>query len=176
MPMPVTLAHTTLPVFRLMLRNLSAWLEQGSAHAQALGFDPALLMQTRLAPDMLPLAMQVRIACDTAKGGIARLAGIEVPPRSSTLDATPAEAQVRIAQTLSYLDSIDLTLLDGADTREVSFPIDLAGTLRTLKGLDQVNTWVLPNFYFHVCTAYALLRHNGVALGKVDYLTGQHPA
>ncbi len=167
----ITLDQIALPIFTTMLANMDDWLAKAQTDALARKFDVNVLMQTRLSPDMLPLTFQIRIACDNAKLGLARMTGADVPPRTP-VDETLAQARDRIAATLAYIAGFDPAKVAASADQDVSYPIDMAGTLRTQKGLDYLHSWVLPNFYFHITTAYALLRHNGVLLGKADYLAG----
>ena len=157
----------TVEVFTRTLGNLSAVLEKSLAHATQRKIDPAVLLGARLAPDMLPLTRQVQIACDQAKNSVARLAGQE-PPRFADNETTFEQLHARIARTLDYLKSVPVSALEGSEAREVKVP---QGE-RTLefKGLPYVQHTALPNVFFHVTTAYAILRHNGVELGKGDFL------
>ena len=168
--MTLSMHSASVPPLQHMLRNLSHILDKAEAHADARKFDPAALTTFRLAPDMLPLTRQVLIACDAAKNGLARLAGVEAPKFEDN-EATFAELKARIQKTLDFLESVPADALDGAADREITFPVGRDKT-RTLTGLAYLNTWMLPNFFFHVTTAYAILRHNGVDLGKADYLAG----
>jgi len=156
-----------VPTANRMLGNLSALLDKAAAHAEAKKFDPANLMTTRLAPDMLPFTRQVQIACDQAKGGAARLSGIEVPSYPD-VETTIPELKARIAKTLEFVNSVDPTAFAGSEDRLIT----LKTPTRELQftGIDYLRGFVLPNFYFHVTTAYALLRHNGVEIGKMDFL------
>lgn len=167
--MAISMYSASVPVFRHMLQNLSHILGKAAAHAQACGFDPAALTQFRLAPDMLPFTRQVLIACDAAKNGTARLSGVAAP-RFDDVESTFAELQERIGKTLDYLASVPPDSLVGAEERDITFPV--GKETRTMKGEDYLKTWALPNFYFHISMAYAILRHNGVPLGKADYLAG----
>jgi hypothetical protein len=160
----------SVPVFQQMLANLSHILDKGEANAQARKFDPAVLATARLAPDMLPLTRQVLIACDAAKNGVARISGVEAPKFEDN-EATFAELKARIQKTLDYLATVPAGAMDGTEDKEVTFPVGRENT-RTMKCQAYLTTWVLPNFFFHVTTAYAVLRHNGVELGKADYLAG----
>ena len=153
-----------------MLGNLSHFLDKAQAHADAKKFDAGVLVQSRLAPDMLPLTRQILIACDAAKNGVSRLSGVEAPKFDDT-ESTLAELKERIGKTLAWLGTVPPDKLDGAEAREITFPVGRDKT-RTMKGEDYLRYWMMPNFYFHVTTAYAILRHNGVELGKQDYLTG----
>jgi len=158
------------PVFEHMLGNLSHFLDKAQAHAEAKKFDPAVLLQSRLAPDMLPLARQIQIACDGAKNGVARLSGVEAPKFDDT-ESSLGELKERIGKTLAYLASVPAAQLDGNESKDITFPVGKDKT-RTMTGEAYLKHWMLPNFFFHVTTAYAILRHNGVELGKSDYLAG----
>jgi hypothetical protein len=163
--------HTaSVPVFQHMLRNLTHILEKGEANAQARKFEPAVLATSRLAPDMLPFTRQILIACDAAKNGVARIAGVEAPKFEDN-EATFAELKARIQKTLDFLATVPAAKLEGTEDKEVTFPAGRDKTM-TMKSSAYLTTWVLPNFFFHVTTAYAILRHNGVDLGKPDYLAG----
>ena len=168
--MAISMSSASLPVFRSMLGNLSHLLEKGQAYAQARKFDPQVLVTYRLAPDMLPFSRQIQIACDAAKNGVARISGVEAPKFEDN-EATFDELRARIAKTLSWLDTVPAAKLDGTEDKEITFPVGREST-RTMKGEAYLKHWVLPNLFFHVTTAYAILRHNGVDLGKADYLAG----
>lgn len=168
--MPITLSSASLPVFTSMLAHLEHFLDKAQAHADAKKFDAAVLLQCRLAPDMLPLTRQVLIACDAAKNGIARISGIEAPKFEDN-ESTIAELKARIRKTLDYLQSVPADSVDGNEEKEITFPVGRDAS-KTMKGEAYLKYWVLPNFYFHVTTTYAILRHNGVGLGKTDYLVG----
>jgi hypothetical protein len=159
--------QASAPRFARMLRNLSAVLAKAQAHAEAKKLDPAALTTFRLFPDMFTLTRQVQIACDQAKGAVARLAGVEVPKHEDT-EQTIAELQARIARTLDYVESIKPAQIDGSEEREVVLKMR-AGELK-FKGIDYLFNHAYPNFYFHVTTTYAMLRHNGVELGKKDFV------
>ena len=152
------------------LNALSGLLEKGAASAQARKIDPLVLTSARLAPDMFALTKQVQIACDVAKNGFARLSGVDAPKFADT-ENTFEELQARIAKTIDFLHSVTAQSLAGSENNVVTFP---AGPERTLKmkGNAYLSQWMLPNLYFHVVTAYNILRHNGVDLGKLDYLKG----
>ncbi|WP_426394097.1 DUF1993 domain-containing protein [Ralstonia sp. R-29] len=156
-----------VPTVNRMLGNLTALLDKAAAHAEAKKFDPANLLNARLAPDMHSFTRQVQIVCDMAKGGAARLSGTEVPSYADT-EASIDELKARIAKTLAFVNSIDAAAFSGSEDRQVT----LKSPTRELQfnGLDYLRSFVLPNFYFHITTAYALLRHNGVEIGKQDYL------
>ena len=166
--MKITIQAVTVDVFAHQLGSLSALLEKGLAHATARKFDPSVLVNARLAPDMFPLSRQVQIACDGAKNGVARLAGLE-PPRFEDNEKTIEELRARIARTIDYLKGVPGSAFEGAEDRAIRVP---AGPDKFLdfKGLDFIQRWVLPNVFFHITTAYAILRHNGVEIGKRDYL------
>lgn len=168
--MPITMSSASLPVFQHMLGNLSHLLDKAVASAEARKFDASVLIQSRLAPDMLPLARQVLIACDAAKNGAARISGIEAPKFDDT-ESTFAELKARIQKTLDFLATIPSEKMDGTEDKDISFPVG-KDNVRTMKAEAYLKLWVLPNFFFHITTAYALLRHNGVDLGKADYLLG----
>jgi hypothetical protein len=157
----------SIPVFTRVLNNLSAILNKAAAHAEAKKIDPSVFINSRLAPDMFPLARQIQIATDAVKGCAARLAGIEIPSFPDTETSFP-ELQERIAKTVAFLNSVTEAQLEGSDSKTVTLKV--RGNDVELKGLAYLNGFVLPNLYFHVTTAYAILRHNGVELGKGDYL------
>ena len=165
--MPLTMYQASAPRFANTLRNLSAILDKAQAHVEAKKLDPAALTQARLFPDMFPLVRQVQIACDTAKGAVARLAGVEVPKHEDT-EQTFAELKARIAKTLDFVESARPAQLDGAEEKEVV--LQMRSGERRFKGLQYLLGHAYPNFYFHVTTAYNILRHNGVELGKKDYI------
>lgn len=157
----------SIPVLTHALKSLSAILDKAAAHAEANKIDPGVLASGRLFPDMFPLNRQVMIACDLAKGCGARLAGIDNPVFQDT-ETTFGELQERIAKTLAFLDGIAEQDFADAATREIRFkagPNELQ-----FVGVDFLREWVYPNFFFHMTTAYNILRHNGVAVGKLDYL------
>ena len=170
--MPISMSSASLPIFQATLANLSHILRKGHAHAVARKIDPAVLLQDRLAPDMLPLTRQVLIACDGPKNGIARLSGIEAPKFDDT-ETTFEQLAERIQKTLDYLASVPAERLNGTEEKEVTFPSG-RDTTRTMTGEAYLKHMLLPNFFFHVTTAYAILRHNGVDLGKADYLRGSN--
>ena len=165
--MSISLYDVSIPVFTLSLNNLSAILDKAESHAEAKNVDPKVIPQARLIVDMLPLSSQIQIACDTAKGAAARLAGVEVPRHEDT-EATLAELRARVAKTLDFIKTIKPEQLQGAETREVV--LQFPQTTLKFTGINYLTNFVLPNFFFHVTTAYALLRKNGVDLGKRDFL------
>jgi uncharacterized protein len=168
--MTISMSSASLPIFKATLGNLSHILDKGAAYAEARKFDPAVLLQFRLAPDMLPFTRQVLIACDGPKNGMARISGVEAPKFEDN-EATFPELKARIQKTLDYLASIPPERIDGTEDKDITFPIGRDKT-RTMKAEAYLKHWVLPNFFFHVTTAYAILRNNGVELGKSDYLAG----
>lgn len=168
--MTISMYSASVPVFKSMLGNLSHFLDKAAAHAEAKKFDPQVLVDDRLAPDMLPFRRQVQIACDATKNGLARLSGVEAPKFEDT-ESTLAELKERIRKTLDFLDSVPRAKIDGCEDKDITFPVGRE-TTRTLKGEAYLLNWALPNLFFHVTTAYAILRHNGVELGKSDYLMG----
>ena len=170
--MPLTMHSASAPIFVRMLGNLSQWLDKAEAHAAAKKFDAQVLFAARLAPDMLPLAKQVQIACDTAKFCIARLAGVEAPKFDDS-EATLAELKARVGKTIEYVESVPAALFDGSAERDITLP-RRDGPMQ-LTGETYLKQFVLPNFFFHLTTTYALLRHNGVELGKGDFLGPLQP-
>jgi uncharacterized protein len=169
--MPISMSSASLPVFTTLLRNLSHCLDKAEASAAARKFDVNVLVQARLAPDMLPFASQIRIACDAAKLAAARLGGLDAPKFADD-ETTFAQLKDRIARTLDFLATVPAAAIDGTEDKAITFPVGRDGTTRTMQGEAYLKHWALPNVFFHVTTAYALLRHNGVDLGKVDYLVG----
>jgi hypothetical protein len=169
--MKITVRALSVDVFANSLGNLSAILEKGLAHATARKFDPSVLVNSRLAPDMLPLARQVQIACDLAKNSVARLAVLE-PPRFEDTEKTIEELRARIARTIDFLKGVPAGAFEGAEDRDLKVP---AGQDKILdfKGLDFLQRWAIPNVFFHITTAYAILRHNGVEIGKRDFIGGR---
>jgi hypothetical protein len=154
------------PVFVRMLRNLETVLDKGAAHAAARKIDPAVLVNARLFPDMFPLSAQVRIAGDFAKGAVARLTGNE-PPQYEDNEASFDDLKARIAKTIAYVESFTPEQFAGAATRTVT--MKMRGEDKSFDGTTYLTNIVLPNFYFHITTAYGILRHNGVELGKRDF-------
>ena len=166
--MPFSMSQATLPALEIGLAALSGLLDKAEAYAAAKKIDPAVLLNTRLAPDMFSFTAQVQTAADLAKNGAARLSGAE-PPRHPDTEKTVAELRARIAKTLDYVRSVDPKAIDGADDRQLTFPLGPKAT-GEMKGAAYLNHFLLPNFYFHVTAAYAILRHCGVEIGKLDYL------
>jgi len=170
--MALSLYDASIPGYVLMLKNLAALLEKAEAHAKSAGVDPATYLEARLAPDMAPLTKQIQLASDAAKGGAARLAGI-APPSMPDTETTWVEVKDRIAKTIAFVSSITPEQLEGDDSRK----IELVTPSRTLTftARDFLLQFSLPNFHFHVVTAYGLLRSQGVPIGKMDYLAGGQP-
>jgi hypothetical protein len=165
--MSVSMYDVSIPVFTLSLNNLAAILQKAASHAEGKKVDPKVLPEARLIIDMLPLSSQIQIACDNAKGAAARLAGVEAPKHEDK-ETTLVELQARVAKTLEFLKSIKPEQLQAAESREIilQFP---QNTLK-FTGINYLTNFVLPNFFFHVTMAYAILRKNGVELGKRDFL------
>ena len=168
--MSYTMTQAAQPVFEIGLNALSGVLDKAAAFAAAKKIDAAVLPQWRLAPDMFPLSRQVQIACDQAKNGAARLAGID-PPRYEDTETTIDQLKARIAKTLEFVKTVDAKAIDAAGSREVTFPLGPTNKGH-MKGDDYLTHFVLPNFYFHLTAAYAILRHCGVEVGKRDFLGG----
>lgn len=168
--MSITLSSASLPVFTKFLGNLRHLLVKAQADVAARGYDEQALVQFRLAPDMLPFKTQICIACDAAKLCAARIGGLDAPKYDNT-ENTLAELIERIDNTAAWLQTVPASAIDGQEAKEIAFPVGKAGT-RTMMAEDYLKTWALPNVFFHITTAYAILRHNGVALGKADYLAG----
>lgn len=166
--MTISMHSASLPIFQRQLASLLACLDKAEAHAQARKFDPDNYVGLRLAPDMLPLVAQIRIAGDMAKGCAARLAGLE-PPKFEDNEVHFGELRERIRKTLDYLGSVPAASIDGSEAREILIPRRSGDALR-FDGETYLKHYALPNFFFHVAMAYALLRHAGVDLGKADFL------
>ena len=165
--MKASMYQSAVPPCVRALTNLAAILEKGAAHAEARKIEPTVLLNARLYPDMLPLTKQIQIATDTASGGAARLAGQE-PPVIEHNETTFAALVARIHQTIQYLNSIKPEQLDGTEDKTVTW--QTRSSAKSMQGLPYLLSHILPNVYFHVTTAYNILRHNGVELGKMDYL------
>lgn len=168
--MSISMSSACLPICTAMLGNLSHFLDKAQAFVDAKKCDPAALTQYRLAPDMLNFTRQIQIACDAVKNGVARLSGVEAPKFDDT-ESTLPELQARIRKTLDFIATVSPSKLDGTEDKDITFPVGKDAT-RTLKGEAYLKHNMLPNLFFHVTTAYAILRHNGVDLGKRDYLMG----
>ena len=165
--MAISMYQASAPRFANTLKNLSAILGKAQAHCEARKIDPLVLSASRLYPDMFALARQVQIACDSAKGAVARLAGVEIPKHEDT-EKTFEELQARIARTLEFIATVKPAQIDGSEDRDVV--IKLRGNDVAFKGMLYLLGFAWPNFYFHATTAYNILRHNGVELGKGDFL------
>ena len=165
--MSLSMYDASVPVLIRGLSSLSHLLEKGLASAEARKIDPSVLVVARLAPDMHPLKNQVQIASDSAKGAASRLAGVETPSWPDT-ETTFPELQARIKKTIDYLQTFKPEQFEGAETKTVTLP--LPGGEMKFTGQEFLFGFVLPNFFFHVTTAHAILRHNGVPIGKMDYL------
>ena len=165
--MPISMYQASAPRFVNMLKNLSAVLDKAQAHAEAKKIEPAVLLASRLYPDMFTLTRQVQVACDNAKGAAARLAGVEVPKHEDT-EQTFADLKARIARTIDFVDSFKPAQIDGSEEKNIHLKL---GPLEVdWKGMQYLLGFALPNFYFHVVTAYDILRHNGVEIGKREYI------
>ena len=165
--MTVSMYACSVPVLQKGLGNLKALLQKGEAYAAAKKVDAPVLLNARLALDMFTLTRQVQIATDTVKGACARLTGQEVPKYEDN-EVTFADLYARIDKTLTFISSIKAADIDGQEERDIS--IAPGGKELKFKGQPYLLLWVLPNFYFHVMAAYAILRHHGVDVGKMDYL------
>ncbi len=165
--MTISMYQASVPNFIHALSNLSAVLAKGAAYAEAKKFDPSVLVNARLAPDMFALARQVQIATDIVKGGSARLAGVDVPSFPDT-EATFPELQARITKTIDFMKTIKPAQIDGSEGKTINLKV--GGNELTFKGQDYLFNFVLPNLYFHATVAYSILRHNGVDVGKMDFL------
>ena len=168
--MSISMSSASLPVFITMLSNLKHFLDKAQSFVDAKKCDPAALTQYRLAPDMLPFSRQVLIACDAAKNAVGRISG-NPAPKFEDFETTLPELRARIQKTLDYLATIPASALDGTEENEITFPVGREAT-KTMTAESYLKHWALPNLFFHVTTAYAILRHNGVELGKADFLQG----
>ena len=165
--MTISMYQASVPRFVNILGNLSNILDKAQAHADAKKLDAAALTSYRLFPDMLPMTTQVQIACDAAKGAVARLAGVEIPAYEDK-ETTLADLKARIAKTIAFIQSVAPAQIDGSEDKEIVLK---RGDKETrYKGMQFLLGHALPNFYFHVTTAYNILRHNGIEIGKRDYL------
>jgi hypothetical protein len=167
--MPSTLYQASVPVHVRQLNALSAILDKAIAYCAERKIDPSALLQARLYPDMFPLLKQVLFACNHAERGAARLAGLE-PPAHPDDEAGFDDLKARIASTIGFVKSVDPKRMEGAEDREITYPVGQRKETRT--ATDYLCNFSLPNFYFHVTTAYAILRHNGVPIGKADFIGG----
>jgi hypothetical protein len=169
MIMSVSMYEASVPVCVRVLHNLSAILDKAVADAEARKIDPQVFLSARLAPDMYPLTRQVQTVSDMAKGGVARLAGVE-PPSFPDVETTFPELKERIVKTIDFVNSLAADQIDGSEDRAIT--LKFPGGEMTFKGRDYLFGFVLPNLYFHASAAYAILRHNGVNIGKRDFLGG----
>jgi len=167
--MKISMYAMSHAVFRKALTQLLHVMEKGIANAKARNFDPNVFVTQRLAPDMLPFAKQIQLTSDFAKNSMARLAGID-PPKFEDNETTIDELVARVKKTLEYIDTVPEAAVDAGETRDIKIP--LRDRTLEFKGLAFLQNWALPNFYFHYVTAYNLLRHNGVDIGKRDFLGG----
>ena len=165
--MTISMYQASAPRFANALENLSAILAKAQAHVEAKKLDETALTGFRLFPDMHPLTRQVQIACDAAKGAVARLAGAEIP-KHEDVEQTFAELKARIAKTIDFIRTFKPAQIDGTEDKEIV--LKLQGNDVKFKGLQYLLGFAVPNFYFHVVTAYDILRHNGVEIGKRDFL------
>ena len=167
--MTISMYQASAPRFIHTLNALSAILDKAQAHAEMKKIDPLAMTAFRLFPDMLPMTRQVQIATDSAKGCMARLAGVEIPKYEDT-EQTFTELKARVAKTVAFVGTFKPAQIDGTEEKDVVLKI--GGNDRTFKGMEYLLGFAYPNFYFHVTTAYNMLRHNGVEIGKKDYLGG----
>jgi hypothetical protein len=165
--MPLSMYQASIPQFQRMLGNLAQILDKAVVWAETKKIDPNVLLNARLAPDMLPLVRQLQIATDSVKGCAARLAGVEVPSFPDT-ESSFAELQARLSKTRDFLKGFTAEQIDGSEEKRIS--LKFPGQEFNFSGRDYLVSFVLPNFYFHLTTAYAILRHNGLDVGKMDFL------
>lgn len=169
--MTLSMYQAAVPVFVRGLENLATILAKAAAHAEAKKIDPSVFINARLAPDMFALARQVQITSDAAKGSAARLAGVEVPSYPDT-ESTFPELQERVAKTIAFVKGFTPAQIDGSEDRKIVLKMRTDEV--TFRGQDYLLKLALPNFFFHLTTAYDILRHNGVEVGKMDYLGKLH--
>ncbi len=167
--MSISMHSASVPIFVRTFSAMLNWLDKAQAHADARKFEAGNYLGLRLAPDMLPFTKQIQIACDMAKGCVARLAGQEIPKWDDN-EASLDDLRARIRKTIDYVQSVPAAQIDGSEAREIVLPQRSGDPLR-MSGESYLKHFVLPNVYFHATTAYALLRHAGVELGKKDFLT-----
>jgi hypothetical protein len=165
--MSLSMYQASVPVCVRVLNNLSSLLDKAVADAEARNIDPQVFLNARLAPDMYPLTRQVQVVSDIAKGGVARLAGVE-PPSFPDTETTFPELKQRITKTIDFVNSLAADKIDGTEQREIT--LTFPGGQFKFSGQDYLLNFVLPNVYFHTSAAYAILRHNGVPIGKRDFL------
>ena len=166
--MSLSMYSASAPVFSRILGSMLHWLDRAEAHAQARKFDPNNYLGLRLAPDMLPFVRQIQIVSDGAKGCMSRLAGTEIPMWEDT-EASLDDLRARIRKTIEHVQSFSAGQIDGSDERAIAIPMR-SGDPLNFSGETFLKHFALPNFFFHATTAYALLRHAGVELGKSDFL------
>ena len=171
--MSISMHSASVPIFVRMLGNMNTWLDKAEAHAKEKKFESSVYLSARLAPDMLPFTAQVQIACDSAKFCMSRISGVD-GPKFEDNEATLADLRERVRKTIDYVSSVPADAIDGTDAKVITVP-RRAGPM-TMKGETYLKQFVLPNFFFHLTTVYALLRHNGVELGKADYLGALTPS
>lgn len=165
--MNISMYNASIPGMIKMLGNLDVILDKAITHAAARKIDEAAFVDARLFPDMFTFARQIRVATDMAKGAGARLAGIDIPKFEDNEKTLP-ELKARLQKCIDFLQTLKPAQIDGSEDKAISLTV--GGNALNFKGLDYLNSWVLPNFYFHVTTAYNLLRHGGVEIGKMDFL------
>ena len=165
--MPFTMSQASLPVFEIGLNALLGVLDKAAAHAAAKKIDLTVALGWRLVPDMFALTRQVQVACDQAKNGSARLAGVE-PPKFEDTETTFDQLKERLTKTVAFLKTLDTKAIDASSDKEITFPLGPAKG--QMKGADYLNHFMLPNFYFHLAAAYACARACGVDVGKRDFL------
>jgi hypothetical protein len=167
--MTLSMYQASAPRFIHTLNALSAILDKAQAHAEMKKIDPLAMTAFRLFPDMLPMTRQVQIATDSAKGCMARLAGVEIPKYEDT-EQTFTELKARVAKTVAFVGTFKPAQIDGTEEKDIVLKV--GGNDMTFKGMQYLLGFAYPNFYFHVTTAYNMLRHNGVEIGKKDFLGG----
>lgn len=165
--MNISLYQASVPVYVRQLNGLAAILQKAISYCVERKIEPAALLHDRLYPDMFTLLRQIQIACDLVERGSSRLAGIEPPTREGK-EASLEDLTTRVTKTISYVKSIDSKKMEGMENRDITFPV--GERKMTLKGADYLLHFSMPNFYFHVTTAYNILRHNGVQIGKEDFI------
>ena len=171
--MTTTLYSANIPAFKHMLSSLDFMLMKAEAYCAAKKIDPTALTTFRLAPDMFTMARQVQIACDGAKNSLMRVGGLDVPKFTDD-ETTLAQLRERVAKTIAVLDTAKPEDFNGKEDRDINIPTGRE-TSRMMKADFALKHWITPNVYFHVCMVYAILRHNGVDVGKQDYLMGHAP-
>ncbi|MDB5764542.1 MAG: hypothetical protein JWQ21_3537 [Herminiimonas sp.] len=165
--MTISMYAASVPVFKQMLGSLSDILDKAEVHAAAKKIDPNALLQARLFPDMFPLTRQIQVAADFSKGACARLAGVEVPKYEDN-EQSFADLKARIAKTLAFIDTLTPAQIDGSEDRDIT--TSAGANSKTFKGQPYLVNYALPHFFFHATTAYAILRHNGLEVGKKDFI------